>query len=545
MAISHNKNTKMSHVNMMTDTIVANLPPDALRSIIRSLLVSQPDFTTVFEESTKSYLQSQIFKPGRLADDEGRLSRENIHNMQKRIRCMLGCGLCYQSLPLLGSIVKQATQFLTRDNENTMFVQSVDADIVQAATAVQKAITMMDGGQLSVDNVELLQTFYDNLVACLEESILQGAEFPFERGLTAVADLLGYSAPNSITKGFNIDLDTKQALIPPTPTETFQLGNRQLPRIFSGLWQLSSPAWGSAPASKIIQQFARHVRSGFTAFDMADHYGDAEIIFGRFRSSYTHADSIFAATKYCVFQPMTVSREAIRANVAERCQRLHVDKIDLLQFHWQFYDDIQYIKALKYLQEDDRVGMLGLCNFDTEHMQRVLESGITVHSNQVQFSLIDSRPLVKMSQLCAKYNVKLLTYGTLCGGFLAEEWVGKAEPGLYDSDITPSQRKYFSMIQSWGSWSLFQELLQALKSIGSKHRVSISNIATRWVLDYDCVGAVIVGTRMGVSEHVDENAASFGWSLDGEDQHFIEDILQRSHRAEMFESMGDCGGEYR
>jgi aryl-alcohol dehydrogenase-like predicted oxidoreductase len=101
------------------------------------------------------------------------------------------------------------------------------------------------------------------------------------------------------------------------------------------------------------------------------------------------------------------------------------------------------------------------------------------------------------------------------------------------------------MIQSWGNWSLFQELLQTLHSIGTKHNVSISNVATRWVLDFAYVGAVIVGARMGVSEHVDENRASFGWSMDKADQEAIEAVLGRSRRLEMFEVMGDCGGEYR
>lgn len=105
--------------------------------------------------------------------------------------------------------------------------------------------------------------------------------------------------------------------------------------------------------------------------------------------------------------------------------------------------------------------------------------------------------------------------------------------------------KYYSMIQCWGGWDLFQELLRTLKTIAVKHGVSISNVATRWVLDFPYVGAVIVGARMGVSEHVDENLASFGWSLDDTDRQSIELILERSRKAEVFESMGDCGGEYR
>lgn len=59
------------------------------------------------------------------------------------------------------------------------------------------------------------------------------------------------------------------------------------------------------------------------------------------------------------------------------------------------------------------------------------------------------------------------------------------------------------------------------------------------------MGAVIVGARMGVSEQSQENLASLGWTLDEEDQALIQEILDRSSRMEMFESLGDCGGEYR
>ena len=51
------------------------------------------------------------------------------------------------------------------------------------------------------------------------------------------------------------------------------------------------------------------------------------------------------------------------------------------------YEDPAYLDALAYLSEDERVGALGLCNFDTEHMERVVKSGVQVHSNQVQASL--------------------------------------------------------------------------------------------------------------------------------------------------------------
>jgi aryl-alcohol dehydrogenase-like predicted oxidoreductase len=101
------------------------------------------------------------------------------------------------------------------------------------------------------------------------------------------------------------------------------------------------------------------------------------------------------------------------------------------------------------------------------------------------------------------------------------------------------------MIRSWGGWKLFQELLLVLERVATKHEVGISTVAIRWVLDFSYVGAVIVGARMGVSEHAHENTASLGWELDQSDKEAIEGVLVKSKRMEVFEDMGDCGGEYR
>lgn len=135
---------------------------------------------------------------------------------------------------------------------------------------------------------------------------------------------------------------------------------------------------------------------------------------------------------------------------------------------------------------------------------------------------------------------------------------------MFSEEITPSQRKvklparngrkrhsssldvqYFEMIISWGGWSLFQELLATLSTIAEKHHVSVSNVATRWVLDFPFVGAVIIGSRIGVSERADDNLAVYGWHLDEDDQAAIERVLALSRREEMFHEIGDCGSEHR
>lgn len=84
-----------------------------------------------------------------------------------------------------------------------------------------------------------------------------------------------------------------------------------------------------------------------------------------------------------------------------------------------------------------------------------------------------------------------------------------------------------------------------LGEIGKKYSVSISSVAIRWVLDHEYVGAVIIGARMGISEHIEENLKTFSFVLDGADKEMIDGVLAKCQAKAIFEAMGDCGAEYR
>jgi hypothetical protein len=64
--------------------------------------------------------------------------------------------------------------------------------------------------------------------------------------------------------------------------EYVALGTLNVPRIWNGLWQLSSNAWGSTSAAKIRQAMARHVELGYTAFGT-----HCRPTFPRFRHDHT------------------------------------------------------------------------------------------------------------------------------------------------------------------------------------------------------------------------------------------------------------------
>ncbi len=217
----------------------------------------------------------------------------------------------------------------------------------------------------------------------------------------------------------------------------------------------------------------------------------------------------------------------------------------MLQFHWWDYSDENYLVALKILDEirkDGKIKYLSLTNFDTEHLHRILENGIPIISNQIQFSILDQRPLVKMVPFCEKNNIKLFAYGTLGGGLFTERFYNQPSPSKTQLN-TSSLQKYYEIIRHWGNWEQFQRLLAVIHDISDKHSVSMANVAVRYVLEQSAVAGAIIGTRLSLSEHIQDTLKVFTFILDHEDHQRIRNAYLIGN--DLFESIGDCGDEYR
>jgi aryl-alcohol dehydrogenase-like predicted oxidoreductase len=295
--------------------------------------------------------------------------------------------------------------------------------------------------------------------------------------------------------------------------------------------------------------FAYH-DAGFTTWDLADHYGPAEDLIGVFRRQFAaqHGEErlgeIQAFTKW-VPHPGPMTRRVVEDAVAISRRRMRVDRLDLLQFHWWDYADRRYLDALKHLadlRDEGQIRHVALTNFDTERLATITGAGIEIVSNQVQYSLVDQRPAAKLAAFCAAHGTTLLTYGTLLGGMLSDTWLGRAEPSRNELQ-TVSQHKYKNMIDAWGGWALFQELLAALKAIAHKHRVGIPEIGARAILDRKAVAGVIIGARLGLAEHIAANSRIFGIALDAEDEAALAPVLAKGR--DLMRVIGDCGDEYR
>ena len=319
------------------------------------------------------------------------------------------------------------------------------------------------------------------------------------------------------------------------------LGTLDISRLVCGLWQVADleKDGTTLDPDRSADALEAYARAGFDTFDMADHYGSAEIITGRLLARFTGDKRPLAFTKWCP-EPGPMTPEVVRAGVTERLTRLGVERIDLLQFHWWSFEHPAWLDALhemNRLREEGLIANLGVTNFDAAHLALALADGIPLASNQVSFSLIDRRAAGPLSELCVRTGVKLLAYGTLLGGFLSEKWLGKPEP---ESIPDWSRSKYKRFIDTAGGWQLFQDILAAADRIARKHGVSVSNVASRWVLSHPAVAATIIGARVTESEHRGDNLNVFRFDLDAEDRAWLEEAFAATRPIP-----GDCGDEYR
>jgi aryl-alcohol dehydrogenase-like predicted oxidoreductase len=319
--------------------------------------------------------------------------------------------------------------------------------------------------------------------------------------------------------------------------------NLKICRVLNGMWQVAG-AHGHINPQAAVEEMTKYHNAGFTTWDLADIYGPAEDFIGDFRRRLPEQErQKFQALTKWVPEPQRITKQIAEASIDRSLMRMNASSLDLVQFHWWDYNNPYYIDALKHLsdlRDKGKIKNVGLTNFDTERMQVMKDANLQIVSNQVQYSIVDGRPEVKMAQFCRDNKASLLAYGTICGGLLSERYLGKPEP--YNLD-TASLKKYKRMIDAWGGWQLFQELLSILKGIAQHHGVSIENVATRYILDKPAVAGVIIGARLGIADHRDDNARVFGFRLDKDDNGSIEEVCKKSN--DLFEMIGDCGDEYR
>ena len=307
-------------------------------------------------------------------------------------------------------------------------------------------------------------------------------------------------------------------------------------KVEKGGWQIStghSLDDGFDP-NQAVDDIMTFYEAGITTFDFGDIYLGVEETIGQFlaqlRERYGEEarNNIQLHTKYVPDRNLLPSHspEDVRQIIDRSRERLGVETLDLVQFHWWDYEVPGYLEAMKELyrlRDEGLIRFVGITNFDTKRLNEMIDAEVKPRFIQLQYSLLDRRPENEILELCRNEDIDVLCYGTVAGGYLSDKFLGMENPPPFE---TRSQVKYRLIIEEFGGWDLYQELLHCLRVIADKNQTDIASVASAYALREPAVKAVIVGARN--TNHLDENISIPEVNFDSIDLAAIQAILDRS-----------------
>jgi len=305
-------------------------------------------------------------------------------------------------------------------------------------------------------------------------------------------------------------------------------------KVIKGGWHLAG-GHGKIDENKALEDMFEFVKAGITTFDCADIYTGVEELIGKFREKYQdefrtgELPQIQIHTKYVPdYSALATLKKEDTVKIIDRSlKRLKVERLDLVQFSWWDYQFPKYLETalhLTELQQSGKIRHVGITNFDTPRIKEMLDAGVKITTNQVQYSLLDRRVENNMTSLAQQHDIPFLCYGSVAGGFLSDRYLDAPDP--MQPHENRSLTKYRLIIDEFGGYGLFQELLKALRKIANKYNVGIAEIASKYILQKPMVAAVIVGARN--NKHLGSLKKLVSFNLDNDDLKTIAKIINQS-----------------
>lgn len=268
-------------------------------------------------------------------------------------------------------------------------------------------------------------------------------------------------------------------------------------RVGFGCEPLGGTDWGRVNEALAIEAVERAVALGINLFDTADVYGLglSEERLARALGQKRH--DVVIVTKVGMRWEANrggrarVQRDAtpayVTAAIEESLRRLRVDAIPVCLLHWPDPKTplSETIEALCKARTRGLIRYLGLSNFRGIEVPENLLREVSVFEEE--YSLISQENEGKAVPIGAK-GLGFLAYGVLAQGLLSGKYNG-------DSTFDATDRRH--RLPHFGVHELGRRvpLLDCLRQVAEQHEATVAQVATRWVLENECVTAAIVGAK--------------------------------------------------
>jgi methylglyoxal reductase len=292
---------------------------------------------------------------------------------------------------------------------------------------------------------------------------------------------------------------------------TRRLGSRgpEISVIGYGAWEAGGDAWGpNESEAVVVEAIQAGLDAGIDWIDTAEVYGDgvSERLVGK--AIQGRRDDVVVATKVA---PQPEGSGFRSDNVRKACEgsleRLDTDRIDLYQLHWPDAEGTPLEETwgtMAALQDEGKVGSIGVSNFDREQIERCLAIR-HVDSLQPEFSMLN-RENAELIRWCGEQGVGVVSYGPLAFGLLTGAVTAETRfpPGDWRGQ-KQSEGPFADLARSL-------EVVDRLRPVAERLGCSLSQLALAWNVHQPGVTAAIAGSRNPA--HVRTNAAAGDIVLD-------------------------------
>ncbi|GIN73899.1 oxidoreductase [Bacillus sp. J14TS2] len=179
------------------------------------------------------------------------------------------------------------------------------------------------------------------------------------------------------------------------------------PQLGYGVWKV--------PNEEAENAVTQALEAGYRLVDTAKIYGNEVGVGQALAKSSLSREDIFLTTK--VWNADQGYETTLKA-MDESLEKLGLDYVDLYLIHWptpKFDTYVETYKALEKLYKDGRTKAIGVCNFDIEHLQRIMdECDVVPAVNQVECHPYLQQKELK--QFCKEHGIYLESYSPLMNG---------------------------------------------------------------------------------------------------------------------------------
>jgi diketogulonate reductase-like aldo/keto reductase len=170
----------------------------------------------------------------------------------------------------------------------------------------------------------------------------------------------------------------------------------KMPQLGFGVWQV--------PDDQAATAVTTALEIGYRSIDTAMIYKNEKGVGQAIKESSVRREELFITTK--VWNGAQGYENTLRA-FDESLERLGLDYVDLYLIHWptpKFDEYVDTYKALEKLLSDGRVKAIGVCNFEIEHLERILnECDVKPVLNQIECHPYLSQ--TELKEYCAKHDI--------------------------------------------------------------------------------------------------------------------------------------------